>query len=101
MKGENDKQGVAVKTTSALPDVLKVSLNNYVQPHIIVIILYLAVSLQRFRNTVNLLDRLSPNHAHPSLIVNLYPDEQGYSLVLSPKKGWEDGKSLSLSVCDL
>ena len=42
---------------------------------------------QRFRNAVNLLERLSPGHAHPSLIVNLYPDEQGYSLILFPKKG--------------
>ena len=39
---------------------------------------------QRFRNTVNLLQQLSPDHAHPSLVVNLYSDERGYSLVLNP-----------------
>lgn len=40
--------------------------------------------LQRFRNTNNLLQQLSPDHTHLSLVVNLYSDERGYSLILNP-----------------
>ena len=40
--------------------------------------------MQRFRNTGNLLHQLPPGHVQSSLVVNLYPDERGYSLILNP-----------------
>lgn len=47
-------------------------------------VLFLSSLPQRFRNSVNLLQQLSPDHTHPSLVVNLYSDERGYSLILNP-----------------
>ena len=44
-------------------------------------------TLQRFRGAVNLLAQLERNHTRPSLIVNLYEDEKGYSLVLCSGEG--------------
>ena len=44
-------------------------------------------SLQRFRSAVNLLQRLPPEHARPSLIVSLRSDEEGYSFMLCPNDG--------------
>lgn len=43
--------------------------------------------LQRFRSAVNLLLRVERAHAKPSLIVSLYEDEKGYSLILCPSEG--------------
>lgn len=42
---------------------------------------------QRFRSAVNLLQRVPPEHARPSLIVNLRSDEEGYSFMLCPSDG--------------
>ncbi len=42
---------------------------------------------QRFRGAVNLLAQLERNHTRPSLVVNLYEDEKGYSLVLCSVEG--------------
>lgn len=50
----------------------------------IVRVLLLSSLPQRFRNSVNLLQQLSPDHTHPSLVVNLYSDDRGYSLILNP-----------------
>ena len=43
--------------------------------------------LQRFKSAVNLLEQLGVEEVHSSLIINLYPDEQGYSIILSAKGG--------------
>jgi len=42
---------------------------------------------KRFRSAVNLLQRVPPEHARPSLIVNLRSDEEGYSFMLCPSDG--------------
>ncbi|CAI8023494.1 Transcription factor SPT20 homolog [Geodia barretti] len=45
---------------------------------------------KRFCNTSNLLHQLPPGHVQPSLVVNLYSDDRGYSLVLNPDEQCEE-----------
>jgi len=50
---------------------------------------------KRFRSAVNLLQRVPPEHARPSLIVNLRSDEEGYSFMLCPSDDGE-GEEIAL-----
>lgn len=50
-----------------------------------------AVSLKNLRRNVNLLEKLVSQESVSCLVVNLYPGNEGYSLMLRGKNG--SGKS--------
>jgi len=92
----NDKSSDKVLLT--LNTVTNLLTKQYRSIHHIKITLYTVRVIQRFRSAVNLLSRVDKSLARPSLIVNLYEDEKGYSLVLCTKEGTSDYLKMVLAV---